>query len=46
MWNSASPDMRRLAMRTIVKEEMIGIEMSIFHKNTSFDKTQHNYIGA
>ena len=25
---------------------MIGIEMSLFHKGTKFDKTQHNYIGG
>ena len=25
---------------------MIGIEMSLFHKRTKFDKTQHNYIGG
>ena len=25
---------------------MIGIEMSLFHKGTSFNKTQHNYIGG
>ena len=25
---------------------MIGNEMSLFHKGTKFDKTQHNYIGG
>ena len=45
MWNLAYPDMERLAMSTKADEEMIGIEMSLFHKGTSFDKTQHNYIG-
>ena len=46
MWNLAYPDMERLAMSTKADEEMIGIEMSLFHKGTSFDKTQHNYIGG
>ena len=45
MWNVAYPDIGRLAMITKANEEMIGIEMSLFHKGTSFDKTQHNYIG-
>ena len=45
MWNVAYPDIGRLAMSTKANEEMIGIEMSLFHKGTSFDKTQHNYIG-
>ena len=31
-------------MRTNGKGEMIGIEMSLFHKGTSFDKTQYNDI--
>ena len=44
MWNLAYPDMERLAMSTKADEEMIGIEMSLFHKGTSFDKTQHNNI--
>ena len=46
MWNLAYPDMERLAMSTKADEEMFGIEMSLFHKGTSFDKTQHNYIGG
>ena len=33
-------------MRTNGKEEMIGIEMSLFYKGTSFDKTEHDYIGG
>ena len=45
MWNLAYPNMGRLAMSIKANEEMIGIEMSLFHKGTSFDKTQHNYIG-
>jgi len=46
MWNVAYPDIGRLAMITKANEEMIGIEMSLFHKGTSFDKTLHNYIGG
>ena len=46
MWNVAYPDIGRLAMSTKANEEMIGIEMSLFHKGTSFHKTQHNYIGG
>ena len=33
-------------MKENAKEEIIGIEMPLFHKDTSFDKTQHNYIGG
>ena len=45
-WNLAYPDMGRIATRKNGKEEMIGIEMSLFHKGISFNKTQHNYIGG
>jgi len=38
--------MGRLAMSTKANEEMIGIEISLFHKGTTFDKTQHNYKGG
>ena len=46
MWNVAYLDIGRLAMSTKANEEMIGIEISLFHKGTTFDKTQHNYKGG
>jgi len=38
--------MGMLANEDKCKKEMIGIEMSLFYKGTSFDKTEHNYIGG